>query len=76
MEQKNIPKLMYQSKEISESAPLSDIKDSLDGIHRKLYDIDKCRTEIQDLSQLVCQLKVQNEMKDQKIQDLEKGKIS
>ena len=35
-------------------------------------DIDKCRTEIQNLSQLVCQLKVQNEMKDEKIQDLEK----
>ena len=61
-------KLRSQSKEISEFLQLADIKVSLDEIHHKLDNIDKCRTEIQNLSQLVCQLKVQNEMKDKKIQ--------
>ena len=65
-------KLSSQSKENNEFPQLADIKDSLDEIHRKLDDIDKCRTEIQNLSQLVCQLKEQNEMKDKTIQDLEK----
>ena len=51
---------------------LGDIKESLDDIIYKLKDIDKCRAEINDLSGLVRHLTLQNELKDKKIQDLEK----
>ena len=37
-------KLRSQSKEISDLRQLANIKDSLDGIHCKLDDIDKCRS--------------------------------